>query len=229
MNIVTLTDIGSVRTENQDNYWSSILRCNDMEYGIVCVCDGMGGLLNGRLASSAVIRVVREYFMSNIDFDGIVPVLNNINKKIYSTSKGDLKKAMGTTCTLLMCCNGEYKIYHIGDSRAYLCRNNSFLLLTKDHSAIAEYGISKKSNPKLYAKYKNKLTKCIGAVSDILPDVLKGTYQYGDKFLLCSDGCWHYFDDFGIDINDINDLSVLFKKCKDSGETDNITAGLLCV
>lgn len=229
MNIHILTDIGNVRKENQDNYWSSILEVDGVEVGILCICDGMGGLLNGRLASGAVVRAVREYFLSNKGFDGIIDVLNAVNTKIYNTSNGDLKKAMGTTCTLIMCSEGNYKIYHIGDSRAYLLRGNSFMQLTKDHSAIAEYGISKKTNPKMYAKYKSKLTKCIGAVGDISPDILNGTYQDGDRFLLCSDGCWHYFDDFELNDSDVNDLATLFNKCKNSGETDNITAGLLCI
>ena len=230
MEIYSLTDIGAIRKENQDNYWASVLNVNGKEAGVICLCDGMGGLLNGGYASSTVVKAVRSYILSNFYFEGIFDVVRNVNSDIVKVSNGDKSKAMGTTCTLIVCYDGIYKIFHIGDSRAYLLRNNTSTLLTNDHSAIKEYNISKDNSPDLYNKYKNKLTKCIGVMSNIEPDYYEGKYFEGDKFLLCSDGCWHYLDDIGkISDDTIKDLKGLFENCINYGETDNMTAGVLCI
>ena len=229
MEIISLTDKGVTRKDNQDNYWSAILDVNGSEAGVVCLCDGMGGLDNGELASRIVVTAVREYFLSSFDLDGIGEVLGKVNLEIKGISQSSPNKMMGTTCTMLICYKGIYKICHIGDSRAYLIRNGTASLLTYDHSAINVYNISKKENPELWEKYKSKLTKCIGVKDRIEPDYYNGSYSEGDSFFLCSDGCWHYLDDCGFPVNNIKDLSNIFKSCISYGETDNITAGVLCI
>lgn len=229
MKLNTLTDIGCKRIENQDNYWSALLNVDNEEVGVICLCDGMGGLNNGGTASRLVVQSIRNYLLTEFNLDGLKDVFTEINSKIYSISKGSKDKQMGTTCTLLICYNGVYKIYHVGDSRAYLIRDNEVSQLTTDHSAVRLYNISKQENPTLYKKYCNRLTKCIGVLSDINIDIFDGNYLKGDKFFICSDGCWHYFDDNGFDVNLLNNLDSLFKLCIENGETDNITAGILIV
>lgn len=229
MKIYSLTDKGLSRKDNQDNYWSAILSVNDEEAGVVCICDGMGGLNNGRLASKMVVEAVRNYLLTNFDFSGLTDVLSKVNNEILSLSNGVKEKLMGTTCTLLVCYKGCYKILHIGDSRAYMLRDNIPSLLTVDHSAVKMYNISKKDNPQLWNKYKSKLTKCIGVKPILEPYYCEGDYLKGDMFFLCSDGCWHYFDDYTLNEDSINDLEALFKKCMSNGETDNLTAGILYI
>lgn len=230
MRINSLTDIGSKRKDNQDNYWSAVLRVNETEEaGVICLCDGMGGLHNGGLASKMVVKAVRSYMLSDFTFDGLESVISSVNKEILDMSKGDKSLLMGTTCTVLLCYKGTYNIYHIGDSRAYVIRNGVASLLTTDHSAIQMYGIDKKTNPDLWNKYKNKLTRCIGVKEDIHLDYYNGLYQEGDVFFLCSDGCWHYFSDSPLVVDSAKDLNTLFQNCIANGETDNITAGVLFI
>lgn len=224
MKIYSLTDKGDARRDNQDNFWSARLRVNEEEAGIICLCDGMGGLENGELASRMVVQAVKSYILSDFDFEKIGEVLRDVNSRIKEYSNG---KAMGTTCTVLQCYKGRYKICHIGDSRAYLLRDNAISLLTSDHSAIHEYGISKKENPDLWEKYKSKLTRCIGVKEEISPDYYQGVYREGDSFFLCSDGCWHYLEDYGFNTDKFVDLNWLFSAIRAYGETDNITAGIL--
>lgn len=226
MKINTLTDIGIKRKENQDNYWAAILDVDGNEAGVICLCDGMGGLNNGGLASKIVVEDVRDYFKDNIDFDGLGAVLRKANKKIYDIANSEGAR-MGTTCTILLCYDGNYKIMHVGDSRCYLLRNHSFNVLTHDHSALAKYKIKKKDNPVLYKKYKNSLTRCIGVKLEVQTDYCEGTYSEGDTFLCCSDGLWHYFEDVEFREEDLLRLPELVKSCIKCGETDNITVGLL--
>lgn len=229
MKLHTLTDIGKSRKENQDNYWSALLEVNGVETGVICLCDGMGGLNNGGYASRLVVKAVKDYILSDFVFDGVGSIIKDVNNRIYGMSKGDKNKVMGTTCTLLVCHGGTYNICHIGDSRAYKLSKGKSTQLTVDHSAVKEYGVTKQNNPVLWEKYKNKLTRCIGAKDGIELDYYTGTYSKGDSFFLCSDGCWHYFDDNNLDVDTISDLKSLFNACMAVGERDNLTAGVLCI
>ena len=226
MKINSLSDIGIKRKDNQDNFWSARLIVDGSEVGVVCICDGMGGLDNGGLASRIVVSDVRDYLTSHVGVEGLLEVLRKSNETIRTLSRAE-KKSMGTTCTVIVCRDGVYEIAHIGDSRCYLLRDHEFNALTKDHSALAKYKITKKNDPEMYKKYKNKLTRCIGVQEHIDVDYYSGEYNEGDMFLCCSDGLWHYFDDVVFSEEELFDLSGLIKKCIAYGETDNITVSTL--
>ena len=229
MDLYTLSDVGVTRSENQDNYWSAILDVDGKEEGVICLCDGMGGLQKGALASRLVVQTVKDLLLKTADTEELTPAIKGINSEIFKMSGGIKANLMGTTCTLLVCYDGKYFVLHIGDSRAYLLRDNRFTLLTEDHSAVKHFGISKKDNPDLWRKYISKLTRCIGVKDDVYFDYIEGEYQEGDKFFLCSDGCWHLFDDYELTPNMIEDLDALFRDCISNGEMDNITAGVLII
>lgn len=228
MKIISLTDIGVKRQENQDNYWAARLSIDGDEAGVICLCDGMGGLDNGGLASRIVVESVSRYLLTYTDFKGLESVIKEANDKIMFLSGLD-NVQMGTTCTVVYCFRGKYKIYHVGDSRCYLLRGDSFEPLTVDHSALVKYGITKDNSPELYKKYKNSLTRCVGVVKNLYLDYYEGEYFEGDSFLCCSDGLWHYLEDFEFEKKDLFDLKTLINKCIDSGETDNITVGILSI
>lgn len=229
MKLISLTDIGVKRKENQDNYWSALLSVDGEDAGVICMCDGMGGLNSGGLASKMVASAVRDYLKSSTDFNGLKDVIEQTNKSIYELSDGDKKNAMGTTCTVLLCYKGRYQILHVGDSRCYMLSNHEFNALTVDHSAIKQYGITKEKSELLYKRYKNILTRCVGVKDQVILDYYEGTYSEGDSFIVCSDGLWHYLDDFEFEESDLFDLKSLVQKCMDSGETDNISVGVLTV
>lgn len=228
MKLNSLTDIGVRRKENQDNFWSALLKIDGKEAGVICLCDGMGGLNNGGLASKIVVESVRDYFTTSCDFEGLQTVLSHANKTVYDLSQGD-KKMMGTTCTIILCYEGLYKILHVGDSRCYLLRGESFSPITKDHSALAKYGFTKEKDEVLYNKYKNSLTRCIGVKPEVKLDYFEGEYKKGDTFLCCSDGLWHYLEDCDFTKEQLFELPDLIQKCIGNGETDNITVSLLTI
>lgn len=226
MEIYSLTDIGKTRTENQDNYWSAILNIDGVETGIVCMCDGMGGLNNGGLASKLVVESVRDSVLSGLDYNSLYNVMQQMNTTIRNLSEpGSL---MGTTCTILCCCNNRYKVFHIGDSRCYKVSQGVVKLVSKDHSVVKEYNISKEENPDLYNKYRSKLTRCIGVKEEAVIDTYTGTYTKGDYFLLSSDGFWHSFEEKGYQLN-LGNLQEAVQECINNGETDNITVSILTI
>lgn len=228
MKIESLTDIGVKRKENQDNFWSSKLLIDGSEACVVCLCDGMGGLNDGGLASRMVVESVRDAVLSGIEFLGLKGVLEQVNGNIYKYAQ-EKSQQMGTTCTLLQCKGNSYEVFHVGDSRCYLLRNGSYTAITEDHSAVRKYGITRKNNESLWKKYKNSLTRCIGIKDSVEVDYYKGSYSAGDGFFLCSDGVWHYLDENIISLRELSDLSGLVNACIDSGELDNMTGCIVYV
>lgn len=229
MKLVSLTDTGVKRKDNQDNYWSARLMINGSESGVVCLCDGMGGLDNGGLASKTVVEAVRKFFLTSNDIPKLVQVLNDVNTVLFTKSRTE-KVSLGTTCTIVYCYNGEYHILHIGDSRCYKGNGTSKTVevLTSDHTVLEKYRLAgKELPPHLAKKYKNTLTKCIGVSENIDLDYYSGKYDEGDTFLVCSDGFWHFLDDDSFFNNDFEDLQKLVNSFIRKGETDNITVSIL--
>lgn len=230
MKLISLTDIGIKRSDNQDNYWASRLSINGEEAGVICLCDGMGGLNNGALTSRTVVTEVKKFFMSSIDFKDLEMVIKDVNTLIHDKiSQGGQS---GTTCTVLFCYKGHYKILHVGDSRCYLKSDEKVSILTEDHTVIARYEKQGKVVPdRLVKKYRNVLTRCVGASDHVTLDYMEGKYKDGDLFLVCSDGFWHYLDDesfFNGDLSNIDGVrSLVNKMMYDYNETDNITVGVL--
>lgn len=230
MKLSSNTNIGSTRRDNQDNYWSARINVNGEEYGVICLCDGMGGLADGALASSSIVKAVREFFKYDNDFSNLSEVVRNASMSIYQGS--DPAHPSGTTCTILMCGEGGYSILHIGDSRCYKASKGVVKVLTKDHSAYASIV---ENNPKVLDKLsekkirqlKSSLTRCLGVKSSAVLDYEQGNYQDGDIFLVCSDGFWHFLDERSFFNGDLKDLNSMVENCIRKGETDNITVGVL--
>ena len=100
MRLSSLSDIGIKRKDNQDNYWSARFTVDGVEGGVVCVCDGMGGLDDGALASRIVVETIREHFSKSVDVIGLDARISEANSKIRNISLQNQTK-MGTTCTLI--------------------------------------------------------------------------------------------------------------------------------
>lgn len=229
MRLSSLTDIGIKRKDNQDNYWSARLDIDGTEAGVICLCDGMGGLDNGGLASRVVVEAVKGFFNENTDFMELKGIIKKVNTSLYEKSILE-KVSLGTTCTIVFCIDGTYHILHIGDSRCYRksVKEDKVYLLSKDHTVIERYKDEGKVLPeRLVKKYKNTLTRCIGVSNNIDLDYSTGRYDEGDLFLVCSDGFWHYLENDSFFNNDFSNLQELIKRYIVKGETDNITVGIL--
>ena len=104
---------------------------------------------------------------------------------------------MGTTATALVLLPGRYFIGQVGDSRAYLLRDGEFLQITRDHSYVQEQvdaGLLTPEQARVHP-YSNVITRCVGAGSDVVPDVYFGDLRAGDVLLLASDGLTGMLED----------------------------------
>lgn len=197
------TDIGIKKKTNQD---SVLLLEADTDYGrvvLACVCDGMGGLAKGEVASAALVRAYSDWFYNSfpaILYSGCKPedvrsgleqILQDMGKKImnYGRSCG---VSLGSTAVALLICGNRYYVSNVGDSRCYLI-SDGLHQITKDQTFIQREIDCGRLTPEEAAVHpqRNVLLQCIGASDFIAPDFFEGEYVPGQAFLLCSDGFRH--------------------------------------
>ena len=185
------TDVGLIRTGNEDNYTVVPDR------GVFVVADGMGGHAAGEVASDMAVRGISRdlgsFVGATLDeaVGRVTAAIRAANAAIFERTLIEHdKRGMGTTATVLILHGSRYLIGHVGDSRAYLLRDGVLHQLTKDHSYVQEqvdagYLTPDQARTHLYS---NVITRCVGASGDVVPDIFSGTCRVGDLFLLASDG-----------------------------------------
>jgi len=192
------TDVGIIRSGNEDNY----LMVPDR--GIFVVADGMGGHAAGEVASEMAVRVVARELgsLKGLSDDQVADrmrlAIRAANGAIFDRTLTEHdKRGMGTTVTTLVLYDTRFLIGQVGDSRAYLFRDGKLIQLTKDHSYVQEQVDAGYLTPEQARShpYSNVITRCVGANSDVMPDIYLGTAQPKDVFLLASDGLTGMLED----------------------------------
>lgn len=202
------TDIGIRKNTNQD---SVLIKEASTDYGKIhlsVICDGMGGLAKGEVASATLIRAFSRWFEKRfpfilyeernegrIDYNVLQKSWNQLIDEInvIIADYGEKCQApCGTTLAVLLLAEGEYYIANVGDSRVYLLRED-MKSLTKDQTFVQREVDEGRMSLEEAAKHpqKNVLLQCVGASPVVVPDFYKGTYKEGDVFVLCSDGFRH--------------------------------------
>lgn len=197
------TDIGLKKKTNQDSL--TVKKINTLQGKMVfaLLCDGMGGLAKGEVASSEIVEVFNDWVENNLPhicesqiteqiikmhWEGIV---KNQNERIrnYGTKCGI---NLGTTVVALLITEQKYFLMNIGDSRAYEISDN-IVQLTKDQTLIQqEIDLGNltheqaKQDPR-----RSVLLQCVGASEEVTPDFICGDTIEGVVYMLCSDGFRH--------------------------------------
>lgn len=172
--------------------------------GVFIVADGMGGHAAGEVASEMSVQIVGrslESVVGRSDPDAAETVRKGIveaNSVIFQRTLVEQdKRGMGTTVTAMVINGERYMIGHVGDSRAYMLRDGQLVQITKDHSYVQEQvdaGYLTPAQARTHP-YSNVITRCVGANSDVAPDVYGGTLHGSDVFLLASDGLTGMLED----------------------------------
>ncbi len=205
MNFLTAvhTDIGIKKNTNQD---SALVMEAKTEIGNVLmtvICDGMGGLAKGEVASSAVIHSFSRWFENELP---TILTLVNPKDRIFSSWEKmsllcndkisqygkSLGVSMGTTLVAMLIVNDDYYIINIGDSRAYLISDKLYQL-TKDQTFIQrEMDMGRMTYEEaMNSPQRNVLLQCIGASNFIDADFFTGKIYPNQIVMLCSDGFRH--------------------------------------
>ena len=128
---VTRSDVGRAREQNEDSAVGGPR--------LVAVADGMGGLPGGAIASTTAVAVVDAAFGGRSP-DELAAGVRAANAALFERAREDERlEGMGTTlCAAALTDAGDLVVVNVGDSRAYLLRDESLQRLTTDHSLTAE-------------------------------------------------------------------------------------------
>ncbi|PYP15731.1 MAG: Stp1/IreP family PP2C-type Ser/Thr phosphatase [Gemmatimonadetes bacterium] len=232
------TDVGIIRSGNEDSY----LMVPDR--GIFVVADGMGGHAAGEVASEMAVRFVARELgsLKGLSDDQVADrmraAIRSANGAIFQRTLTEHdKRGMGTTVTSMVLYDTRFLIGQVGDSRAYLFRDGKLIQLTKDHSYVQEQVDAGYLTPEQARShpYSNVITRCVGANSDVMPDIYLGTVKPKDLFLLASDGLTGMLEDH--QLSDLltairmpqEQVDDLITEANRHGGLDNITAILVRV
>lgn len=250
--IAAYTDTGIQKETNQDSICVRRAMVPEVgEVALAVVCDGMGGLKKGEVASAAAVSAFGSWFdrslpllvpLCGCDFSKVrqqwVSLLSELHEdlKAYAAQTGS---SLGTTVAAMLTYGDRYLCANVGDSRVYE-RKKILRQLTQDHSLVAREVAAGRitEEESRHHPQRNVLLQCLGAGNEISPSFIEGRVQHDALYLLCSDGLVHEL--YSEELRDRLDpawlnsksaltdaLSGMTELCKRRGETDNISAILL--
>ena len=185
------TAIGLARSGNEDSALTGS--------SLLAVADGMGGHAGGEVASKIAITTLSSMVpvltAPDIDTDSIEDLLLNslhtIDAEISRVSSDEIElRGMGTTLTALLIRDGRVALLHVGDSRCYRLRGNTFEQLTHDHTVLQELldsGTISISEAQDHPQ-RSMLTQVLMGEGSVAPVLMVYEVNSKDRFLLCSDG-----------------------------------------
>lgn len=201
--ISATTDVGLVKETNQDSI--SVMTLNTCQGRMVfaILCDGMGGLAMGEVASASVIQAFRSWVVNELPTLCNAPlnetvlrshweaIINYQNQSIkaYGAARGI---RLGTTAVVMLLTQNQYYIMNVGDSRAYEL-TTGMRQITEDQSLVAREVALGHLAPEDAERdpRRNVLLQCVGASDKVYPDMFCGPIQQNAVYLLCSDGFRH--------------------------------------
>ncbi len=185
------TDPGLVRKNNEDTFFI------EEKQGFCLVADGIGGSKGGEIASRLFVEETMTSFaipdlLTESNAPGLIrQSFQRANAAILEYAKDNTNcRGMGCTAELIAFFPDGFVLGHMGDSRSFRLRNNSFKQLTTDHSLVQEQLDQGLISPEEARKhsYKNVILRAVGIEEQPCLDIIKGKVFPGDLFLLCSDG-----------------------------------------
>lgn len=239
MKVISETNIGLTRAENQDRVCTAVINDNTI---LAVVCDGMGGQNAGGEASSKAAQIIfdriTKVFRSDFDTKSIrnllISSVTTANSVIYdmALSSSDFI-GMGTTCVIALVSNNILYAVNVGDSRLYVI-NHEIRQISKDHTVVMrmyEKGEISKEEIKSHPR-RNYITKAVGVEINVEPDYFEIELNENSAVLLCTDGLSNCCDE--ADIFDISKKYApeevpkqLVNLALTNGGNDNITVAYI--
>jgi len=230
--VAGLSDIGRKRKNNEDSFGYN------EEEKIFLVCDGMGGMAAGEVASSVTVdHILRTYVEIECDHttaqDRLHRSILSANEVVWTMGQQDPRlHGMGTTLVAACVEDNTIVFAHVGDSRAYFLRNGYCIQVTEDHSCAAEYRRQGREAD-LPQQLRQVITRAIGAEMVVEPDFCVAELEPGDRVLLATDGLTRYTNEAQLAqyLCEEEDLEAachgLIGIADEKGGEDNITCLLL--
>lgn len=227
MRVGAATSIGKVRELNEDAFW--------VGENCLIVCDGMGGHQAGEIASQMAIDVIRNYhFVMKEPKEEIRLAIEKAHKEIGCAADcHEHLRGMGTTLTMCLFQPHENGVQmfvgHVGDSRAYVCKNGQLMQITSDHSVVGELIRQGSLAPNEAAVHPSRhvLSQALG-VGSIEVELVEYHLPTGSQVLLCTDGLTDVVDDdqlkHALQLRSPQEIAQeLVRRANNLGGPDNIT------
>ncbi|MCT1438612.1 PP2C family protein-serine/threonine phosphatase [Brachybacterium paraconglomeratum] len=222
------SDVGLVRSNNQDSAYAGS--------HLLVVADGMGGHAGGDVASSVAIGRLAALDSETPASDIVATLEESVleaNQEILRRARDEPQlRGLGTTITALLRAEGKFALAHIGDSRAYLLRDEETVQITKDHTFVQrllDEGRLTEDEAERHPQ-RSVLMRVLGDVdADPELDLSLRAAHVGDRWLLCSDGLSGLvsLDTIDATLKDIEDpgecADALVQLALKGGGPDNIT------
>jgi serine/threonine protein phosphatase PrpC len=236
-----LTDVGNVRSQNQDAFRIVELGKDAL---LAVVCDGMGGAKSGnvasRLASEVFSEEVKRSFSADLTPDEAEQMLRAAAKlaniSVFEQSQlSEDYAGMGTTLVAALTYPRATLVLNIGDSRAYLINADGVQCITRDHSVVemmVQRGELTPEQAKTHPS-KNLITRAVGTEASVFSDVFRVETVPEDCILLCSDGLSNQMADQEILFEVVHGARRddccrrLLEIAKNRGAPDNVTSVLI--
>jgi PPM family protein phosphatase len=216
-----ITDKGKVRTTNEDQFliaeltkamrvWQTSLPEPRVQVGeerahLFLVADGMGGHQAGERASALAVVAIEHFTLNTFKwFFGsngseaqkalaqFQAALSQADARILAESAEHPElRGMGTTVTMAFHLGAQLCVMHVGDSRAYLYRDDELHQLTEDHTLVADMVRSGALRRDEVAEHRlrHHITNVVGGPEPgVKVEARAFEVQDGDRLLLCSDG-----------------------------------------
>lgn len=197
------TDVGLTKDTNQDSLSVKVINTSQGRMAFAILCDGMGGLAKGEVASASVIRAFDNWIYNELpnlcnapiedaairqQWEKIV-VEQNEMIKAYGAGQG---VKLGTTLVAMLLTQNRYYIVNVGDSRAYEI-STELKQLTQDQTFVAREVAQGNMTEEeaLLDSRRSVLLQCVGASDNVYPDFFFGTPCENAVYMLCSDGFRH--------------------------------------
>jgi serine/threonine protein phosphatase PrpC len=183
-----ITNVGMVRKINED---ACMERPNE---GLWVVADGMGGHSSGDLASSSIVNTLEHLSLPERLSDRVDLLEDNLQAINRHLQEEALRRGndttIGSTVVILLTYASVCLLLWVGDSRAYRYRNGELVQLTRDHTEVeemVEQGLLLREDAENHPA-SNVVTRAVGAMDELIVDLIDYEILEGDIFLLCSDG-----------------------------------------
>ena len=176
-----LSDTGSVRDVNQDTAFAGDR--------LLAVADGFGD--RGAPASAAAIDALRDVGGHVVESGDLLNVLRDAVGRAHEAVAGVGGRQTGSTLTAMLWTGSQLGLVHIGDSRAYLLRDDRFFQITHDHTLVQSMIDDGRITPQEAESHPQRslLVQALGTGAPVPdPQLHVADVQPGDRYLLCTDG-----------------------------------------
>ena len=198
------TDIGNVKKTNQDSYNVKVISTPMGKMVFAIVCDGMGGLSMGELASATVVHDFNQWVLNRLplitaekkinertireDWENLI-IASNEKISAFGKQQGF---AIGTTLTAMLLTQDSLYIVNVGDTRAYQL-TDKLVRLTDDQTLVAkEVRDGKITEEEAETDTRRAvLLQGIGVTPHLYPQFFSGSVVKDAVYMLCTDGFRH--------------------------------------